>query len=108
MQCQWQARSAGQVNGCLFTAHRDDDLVTSPAHDDCEPGQDLSVPMPIFSAMVVAALLCSAATILGPVLIIPTCPAAGMVVRADCWHFVPDKQIFDVLPQHAGQDTSNF
>jgi hypothetical protein len=41
------------------------------------------VPIPIFSAMVVAALLLSAATILGPVMIFPTCPAAGMVVRAE-------------------------
>lgn len=41
------------------------------------------MPIPIFSAMVVAALLCSAATILGPAAIIGTCPAAGMVVRAE-------------------------
>ena len=61
------------------------------------------MPIPIFSAMVVAALLLSAATIMGPATIIPTCPTAGMVVRADRTHLVPDWQMFASLPQHAGQ-----
>lgn len=55
----------------------------SPRYRSTKPCrlQDLSVSIRAFSGMVVIALVCSCATILGPAKIIPLCAPAQMEVR---------------------------